>query len=105
MRQSIAPTIYGLEVEKDALVLQLFGGIAKEMPDGQGHEGISMRCLSETQVLQNAQMLSYMSKLAPRSVYASGKASSAAGLTAAAVRDEFGEGQWTLEAGGIGAGG
>jgi len=48
-----------------------------------------------------SQMLSYMSKLAPRSVYVSGKASSAAGLTAAAVRDEFGEGQWTLEAGAL----
>jgi replicative DNA helicase Mcm len=42
-----------------------------------------------------------MAKLAPRSIYASGKASSAAGLTAAAVRDEFGEGQWTLEAGAL----
>jgi len=42
-----------------------------------------------------------MSKLAPRSIYASGKASSAAGLTAAAVRDEFGEGRWTLEAGAL----
>ncbi|KAA0004762.1 MAG: minichromosome maintenance protein MCM, partial [Thermoplasmata archaeon] len=48
-----------------------------------------------------SQILTYMSKLAPRSVYASGKASSAAGLTAAAVRDEFGEGQWTLEAGAL----
>jgi replicative DNA helicase Mcm len=48
-----------------------------------------------------SQMLTYMSKLAPRSVYASGKASSAAGLTAAAVRDDFGEGQWTLEAGAL----
>jgi len=42
-----------------------------------------------------------MAKLAPRSVYASGKATSAAGLTAAAVHDEFGEGQWTLEAGAL----
>ena len=48
-----------------------------------------------------SQMLNYLSKLAPRSIYASGKASSAAGLTAAAVRDEFGEGQWTLEAGAL----
>jgi replicative DNA helicase Mcm len=48
-----------------------------------------------------SQLLVYMSKLAPRSVYASGKASTAAGLTAAAVRDEFGEGQWTLEAGAL----
>ena len=34
MRQSMAPTIYGMDIEKDALVLQLFGGLSKKMPDG-----------------------------------------------------------------------
>jgi replicative DNA helicase Mcm len=34
-------------------------------------------------------------------MYASGRSSSAAGLTAAAVKDEFGEGRWTLEAGAL----
>jgi len=101
MRQSIAPTIYGLDVEKDALVLQLFGGIAKEMPDGTRTRGDIHALLVGDPGTAKSQMLSYMSKLAPRSVYASGKASSAAGLTAAAVRDEFGEGQWTLEAGAL----
>ena len=101
MRQSIAPTIYGLDIEKDALVLQLFGGIAKEMPDGTHTRGDIHALLVGDPGTAKSQMLSYMSKLAPRSVYASGKASSAAGLTAAAVRDEFGEGQWTLEAGAL----
>lgn len=49
----------------------------------------------------NSQLLRYMSELAPRGIYASGKGSSAAGLTAAAVKDEFGEGRWTLEAGAL----
>jgi replicative DNA helicase Mcm len=101
MRQSIAPTIYGLDIEKDALVLQLFGGIAKEMPDGTRTRGDIHALLVGDPGTAKSQMLSYMAKLAPRSVYASGKASSAAGLTAAAVRDEFGEGQWTLEAGAL----
>jgi len=101
MRQSIAPTIYGLDIEKDALVLQLFGGIAKEMPDGTHTRGDIHTLLVGDPGTAKSQMLSYMSKLAPRSVYASGKASTAAGLTAAAVRDEFGEGQWTLEAGAL----
>ncbi|MFB6106625.1 MAG: LAGLIDADG family homing endonuclease, partial [Halobacteriaceae archaeon] len=44
----------------------------------------------------------YIRNIAPRSVYTSGKGSSAAGLTAAAVRDDFGDGQqWTLEAGAL----
>ncbi|SHH14683.1 LAGLIDADG family homing endonuclease [Halobaculum gomorrense] len=53
-------------------------------------------------VSHNSQMLSYVQNIAPRSVYTSGKGSSAAGLTAAAVRDDFGDGQqWTLEAGAL----
>ena len=101
MRKSIAPTIYGLDIEKESLVLQLFGGIPKEMPDGTRTRGDIHSLLVGDPGTAKSQMLTYMSKLAPRSVYASGKASSAAGLTAAAVRDEFGEGQWTLEAGAL----
>ncbi len=101
MRQSIAPTIYGMEVEKEALVMQLFGGMSKQMPDGTYIRG-DIHCLFVGDPgTAKSQMLHYMSKLAPRSIYASGKSSSAAGLTAAAVRDEFGEGQWTLEAGAL----
>ena len=42
-----------------------------------------------------------MARLSPRGIYASGKGTSVAGLTAAAVKDEFGEGRWTLEAGAL----
>lgn len=52
-------------------------------------------------ISHNSQILRYMADLAPRGIYASGKSSSAAGLTAAAVKDEFGEGRWTLEAGAL----
>jgi len=53
-------------------------------------------------VSHNSQMISYIKNIAPRSVYTSGKGSSSAGLTAAAVRDDFGDGQqWTLEAGAL----
>ena len=58
--------------------------------------------LSNGIVSHNSQMLSYIQNIAPRSVYTSGKGSSSAGLTAAAVRDDFGDGQqWTLEAGAL----
>ncbi|HEC94815.1 MAG TPA: minichromosome maintenance protein MCM, partial [Thermoplasmatales archaeon] len=101
MRESIAPTIYGMEAEKDAMVLQLFGGVPKSMPDGTRIRGDIHMLLVGDPGTAKSQMLSYISKLAPRSIYASGKATSAAGLTAAAVRDEFGEGHWTLEAGAL----
>ena len=53
-------------------------------------------------ISHNSQMISYVENIAPRSVYTSGKGSSAAGLTAAAVRDDFGDGQqWSLEAGAL----
>ncbi|WP_082837702.1 LAGLIDADG family homing endonuclease [Haladaptatus sp. R4] len=58
--------------------------------------------LTNNIVSHNSQMLSYIQHIAPRSVYTSGKGSSSAGLTAAAVRDDFGDGQqWTLEAGAL----
>ena len=101
MVESIAPTIYGMNIEKEALILQLFGGLPKELPDGTRIRGDIHTLFVGDPGTAKSQMLNYMSKLAPRSVYASGKASSAAGLTAAAVRDEFGEGQWTLEAGAL----
>jgi replicative DNA helicase Mcm len=53
-------------------------------------------------ISHNSAMLQYIRNIAPRSVYTSGKGSSSAGLTAAAVRDDFGDGQqWTLEAGAL----
>jgi replicative DNA helicase Mcm len=58
--------------------------------------------LTNNVVSHNSQMISYVQNIAPRSVYTSGKGSSSAGLTAAAVRDDFGDGQqWTLEAGAL----
>ena len=58
--------------------------------------------LSNNFVSHNSAMLQYIRNIAPRSVYTSGKGSSSAGLTAAAVRDDFGDGQqWTLEAGAL----
>ncbi|MGC9554018.1 MAG: minichromosome maintenance protein MCM [Thermoplasmatota archaeon] len=102
IKESIAPTIYGLDTEKDALALQLFGGVAKQMPDGTRIRGDMHILLVGDPGTAKSQLLRYMSLIAPRSVYTSGKSSSAAGLTASAVRsDEFGEGRWTLEAGAL----
>jgi replicative DNA helicase Mcm len=98
---SISPTIYGLNIEKEALALQLFGGVPKVMPDGTHIRGDIHIFLVGDPGTAKSQLLRYISELAPRGIYASGKSSSAAGLTAAAVKDEFGEGRWTLEAGAL----
>jgi len=99
--ESIAPSIYGMYIEKEALGLQLFGGVAKHMPDETRIRGDIHIMLIGDPGTAKSQLLEYISHLAPRGVYASGKSTSAAGLTAAAVRDEFGEGRWTLEAGAL----
>lgn len=100
-RRSFAPTIFGMEKEKDALILALMSGVAKEYPDGSRTRGDIHVLMVGDPGVAKSQLLRYMSKLAPRSIYTSGKSASAAGLTAAAVRDDFGEGQWTLEAGAL----
>jgi len=98
---SISPTIYGYEQEKEALSLQLFGGVSKTMDDGTRIRGDIHIALIGDPGTAKSQILRYMAMLAPRGIYTSGKSSSAAGLTAAAVKDEFGEGRWTLEAGAL----
>ena len=102
MVDSIAPAIYGYEEEKLAMILQLFSGVTKHLPDGSRIRGDLHMLLIGDPGTGKSQMISYIEHIAPRSVYTSGKGSSAAGLTAAAVRDDFGDGQqWSLEAGAL----
>jgi len=102
MVDSVAPSIYGYDQEKLAIVLQLFGGVTKHLPDESRIRGDLHMLLIGDPGTGKSQLLSYTQNIAPRSVYTSGKGSSAAGLTAAAVRDDFGDGQqWTLEAGAL----
>ena len=98
---SISPTIFGMTEVKSAIALQLFGGCNKEMDDGTVIRGDMHVLLVGDPGVAKSQILRYMSTLAPRGIYASGKSASAAGLTAAAVKDEFGDGRWTLEAGAL----
>ncbi|MCL1978735.1 MAG: minichromosome maintenance protein MCM, partial [Methanomassiliicoccaceae archaeon] len=98
---SISPTIHGMGEVKSAIALQLFGGCNKEMDDGTVIRGDMHVLLVGDPGVAKSQILRYMSTLAPRGIYASGKSASAAGLTAAAVKDEFGDGRWTLEAGAL----
>ncbi|MFC4436292.1 MULTISPECIES: minichromosome maintenance protein MCM [Natrialbaceae] len=102
MVASIAPSIYGYEQEKLAMILQLFSGVTKQLPDGSRIRGDLHMLLIGDPGTGKSQMIGYIQNIAPRAVYTSGKGSSSAGLTAAAVRDDFGDGQqWTLEAGAL----
>jgi len=99
--KSIAPSIFGYNEVKEAMALQLFSGVSKNLPDGSRIRGDIHVLLVGDPGVAKSQLLRYIVKLAPRGVYTSGKSSTSAGLTATAVKDEFGDGRWTLEAGAL----
>ena len=65
---SIAPTIYGSEDVKEAIALQLFGGIVKEMPDGTHLRGDIHVLLIGDPGIAKSQLLRYVVKLSPRAI-------------------------------------
>lgn len=98
--QSIAPAVFGHEVVKKGILLQLLGGVHKKTVDGISLRGDINVCIVGDPSTSKSQFLKYVCGFAPRSVYTSGKASSAAGLTAAVVKDEESS-EHTIEAGAL----
>lgn len=97
---SIAPNIYGHEDVKEAIVLQLFGGVKKNLPTQTIRGNIHILLVGDPGTAKS-QILMSANAIAPKSIYVGGKTTSGVGLTASAVRDEFGEGSWTLKAGAL----
>lgn len=98
--ESIAPTVYGHEIVKKGILLQLMGGVHKETQEGMHLRGDINICIVGDPSTSKSQFLKYVCSFLPRAVYTSGKASSAAGLTAAVVKDEE-TGDFTIEAGAL----
>ncbi|MEM3333750.1 MAG: minichromosome maintenance protein MCM, partial [Thermoplasmata archaeon] len=101
LKKKIASTLFGLDIEKEAILLQLFGGVPLKRKDGTRIRGDIHILLVGDPGTGKSQLLKYIINIAPKSIYTSGKGSTAAGLTAAATKEEFGEGRWTLEAGAL----
>ncbi|KAF7295500.1 DNA replication licensing factor MCM7 [Mycena indigotica] len=87
LAESIAPEIYGHSDVKKALLLLLVGGVTKVTSDGMKIRGDINICLMGDPGVAKSQLLKYISKIAPRGVYTTGKGSSGVGLTAAVMRD------------------
>lgn len=85
---SLAPSIFGLDDVKRGLLCQLFGGVTKDLGEGQAKiRGELNILLCGDPGTSKSQMLQYVHRLAPRGIYTSGKGSSAVGLTAYVSKD------------------
>ena len=97
---SIAPSIYGYREIKRAIAALLFGGVPKTYPDGVKVRGDIHVLLIGDPGTAKSQILRYVATIAPRGIYTTGKGSTAAGLTAAVIREKS-TGDFYLEAGAL----
>ena len=98
--QSLATSVYGHDELKRGLLLMLLGGVHKRTKDGASLRGDINVCIVGDPSTSKSQFLKFVCKFHPRAVYTSGKASSAAGLTASVVRDVE-TGEFGIEAGAL----
>ncbi|XP_042581511.1 DNA replication licensing factor MCM6 [Cyprinus carpio] len=97
---SLFPTIHGNDEVKRGILLMLFGGVPKTTMEGTSLRGDINVCIVGDPSTAKSQFLKHVEEFSPRAVYTSGKASSAAGLTAAVVRDEESH-EFVIEAGAL----
>lgn len=101
LRGSFAPSIYGYDDLKDVLVVQLFGSDTITHVDGTFRRGDIHVLLVGDPGTAKSIFLESSHLLAPRAIFIEGPQATGAGLTTVAVKDDFGEGQWTIEAGAL----
>lgn len=98
---SLAPSMYGLRDIKEAIILQLFGGIPRLLKDGTRFRGNIHILLVGDPSSGKSMLLKLVPEIVPRARYVSGKGASGAGLTATVTKDEQFMGGWVLEAGAL----
>ena len=98
---SMVPNTFGHREVKKGILLMLLGGVHKTTADGIKLRGDINCCIIGDPSTAKSQFLKYVHSFLPnRTVYTSGKASSAAGLTAAVQRDAD-TGEFCVEAGAL----
>ena len=100
LTENFAPSIFGYDRVKEAILLQLFGGSPKEKADGVRVRGDIHVLLIGDPGAAKSQMLKAATRIAPKSSFVSGKSATGVGMVAAVVRDDLTKG-WALEAGAL----
>ena len=96
---SFAPHIRGHKLFKEAILLLIVGSTQRALSDGTKVRGDINIFLVGDPGTAKSEMLKFCARIAPRGLYTSGRGSTAAGLTAAVVRDT--SGIFMLEAGAV----
>jgi len=96
---SFAPHIQGQSLIKEAILLLIVGSNQRALGDGSKIRGDINVFLVGDPGTAKSEMLKFCARIAPRGLYTSGRGSTAAGLTAAVVRDKTGI--MMLEAGAV----
>ena len=99
LSRSIAPSIFGLENVKKALLLQLFGGVCKNLKNSKLRGDINILLAGDPGIAKS-QLLGFVNRIVDRGIYTSGRGSSAVGLTASVTKD-VDSGQFVLESGAL----
>eukprot|EP01043_Picozoa_sp_COSAG02_P010176 COSAG02_NODE_353_length_24023_cov_77.872304_14_plen_705_part_00 len=98
--KSIAPNVFGHEEIKRGILLMLLGGVHKKTKESINLRGDLNVCIVGDPSTAKSQFLKWVVNFMPRAIYTSGRASSAAGLTAAVMKDSE-TGEFCIEAGAL----
>jgi replicative DNA helicase Mcm len=97
MIASLAPSLYGHEYEKEAILLAIFGSPEEKREDIVIRGNIHILMVGDPATAKS-QLLRAAVELSPRGMYAMGRGTTAAGLTAALHKDND-SGEWEISAG------
>lgn len=100
LKASIAPGLWGFDEIKEAVMLQLFGGLVHRLPDGSRIRGNLHILLTGDPAIGKSVLLKLITSIIPRGRYVSGSGVTGAGLTASVIKNEV-IGSWVLEAGAL----